>query len=54
MRKVSVAMTLAFAMGAVSMNAQAMGCEYGAHSKKNDLEPPPPATAAVKPKKQEG
>jgi hypothetical protein len=54
MRNLTVAMTFAFVLGTVSTGAYAMGCEHGSYSKKNDLEPPPPATAAAQPKKQSG
>lgn len=49
MRKLVYAITLAFSVGAVGFTANAAAsCEFGSHAKKNDLEPPPPASAAAK------
>ena len=47
MRKLTLAAALTFALGAISQGAMAMGCEHESHAKKNDFEPPAPATAAV-------
>lgn len=49
MRTTLYTLSLAFAVGALApLSAMAgEGCSFGSHAKKNDLEPPPPASATT-------
>jgi hypothetical protein len=48
MRKLSISLACAFALGILSQGASATGCHYESFAKKNDLEPPAPTAAVVK------